>query len=148
MFRADVLLEELATHVPDIAALARRAVAEGRESDGCVLPDPDALEACPSESIDYAVMERSERIAVVPMSPQWSDLGSWDALADLAGGQAEVGAVTTIECANCYIRGEGIEVAALGVQDLIIIASERGLLILPKGRSQEVKRLLAAMPAR
>ena len=79
------------------------------------------------------------------MSPGWSDLGSWDALAELVGPGASSGPVTALECDDCYIRSDGLEIAALGVRDLIIVASGGRLLVLPRGRSQEVKRLLSAM---
>ena len=110
-----------------------------------ISPDAEAFAQCPSESIDYAVMELSSRVAVVPMSPGWSDLGSWDALALVHGTAAPVGPITTVDCESCYIRSDGLQVAALGVHDLIIVASGGRLLILPRGRSQEVKKLLSAM---
>ena len=109
------------------------------------MPALEILSDCPSESIDYAVMEHSSQVATVPMAPGWSDLGSWDALASLVGDSGTEGPVTIVDCDNCYIRSDGLEVAALGVSDLIIVASGQRLLVLPRGRSQEVKRLLAAM---
>jgi mannose-1-phosphate guanylyltransferase/mannose-1-phosphate guanylyltransferase/mannose-6-phosphate isomerase len=78
------------------------------------------------------------------MSPGWSDLGSWDALAELLQSRSH-GPITAVDCDDCYIRSDGLEVAALGVRDLIIVASGQRLLILPRGRSQEVKKLLSAM---
>jgi mannose-1-phosphate guanylyltransferase/mannose-1-phosphate guanylyltransferase/mannose-6-phosphate isomerase len=89
-------------------------------------------------------MEHSSRLAVVPMSPGWSDLGSWDALAQLLEA-SPLGPITAVDCADCYIRSDGVQVAALGIRDLIIVASGQRLLILPRGRSQEVKKLLSAM---
>jgi mannose-1-phosphate guanylyltransferase/mannose-1-phosphate guanylyltransferase/mannose-6-phosphate isomerase len=112
-----------------------------------VNPALESLSNCPSDSIDYAVMEHSSRVATVPMSPGWSDLGCWDALASMVGASGTHGPVTILDCDNCYIRSDGLEVAALGVSDLIIVASGQRLLVLPRGRSQEVKRLLAAMEA-
>jgi len=91
-------------------------------------------------------MERSSKVAVVPLSTGWSDLGSWDALAELTEGNPP-GPVTMLDCNDCYIRSDGVQVAALGVRDLIIVASGERLLILPKGRSQEVKNLLSVMEA-
>ena len=79
------------------------------------------------------------------MSPGWSDLGSWDALAAVLGSADPVGPITTVDCESCYIRSDGVQVAALGVRDLIIVASGGRLLIMPRGRSQEVKKLLSAM---
>ena len=145
LFRARTLLDEMSKFAPEIARSSRFAIATAARDGIRVLPSIDALADCPSESIDYAVMEHSDRVATVPMSPGWSDLGSWDALASLpTDGQIE-GPVTSLDCDNCYIRSDGVQVAALGVRDLIIVASGGRLLVLPRGRSQEVKKLLSAM---
>lgn len=145
LFRAGTLLEEADRTCPLIAETGRRAVAEGCRNGIRIVPDADLLASCPSESIDYAVMEHSTRVAVVPMSPGWSDLGSWDALATMTDGASHVGPITALDCESCYIRSDGVQVAALGVRDLIIVASGGRLLIVPRGRSQEVKKLLSAM---
>jgi mannose-1-phosphate guanylyltransferase len=144
LFRADNFLGELSKFAPGIAASAGRAVAAGTCEGIRVLPDRDALHDCPGQSVDYAVMEHSSQVAVVPMAAGWSDLGSWDALADLAPMDGD-NDIVLIDCDNCYVRSDGFQVAALGVSDLIIVATEGGILILPRGRSQEVKRLLAKM---
>ena len=145
LFRAEAFLAEAAQTCPSICEAALRALTIAERSGIRVLPDKAALAACPSESIDYAVMEHSSRVAVVPMSPGWSDLGSWDALAAVLGSADPVGPITTVDCESCYIRSDGVQVAALGVRDLIIVASGGRLLIMPRGRSQEVKKLLSAM---
>ena len=79
------------------------------------------------------------------MAPGWSDLGSWDALAAMVGTASPIGPITTVDCESCYIHSDGVQVAVLGVRDLIIVASGKRLLIVPRGRSQEVKKLLSAM---
>ena len=145
LFQAQSLLDEMMLHAPEICRAAVAAVGN-REVEGIRLQaDAAALADCPNLSIDYAVMESSEHVAVVPMAPGWSDLGSWDALASLVGSGESGGPVTALDCDSCFIRTDGLQVAALGVRDLIIVASGGRLLILPKGRSQEVKRLLLAM---
>jgi len=144
LFRAGTFLEEVRLHAPAIAAAAERAIELGRIEDNSIIADGDAFDACPSMSVDYAVMEHSSRVVVVPISPGWSDLGSWDALAQLLESAAH-GPITALECDDCYIRSDGLQVAALGIRDLIIVASGQRLLILPRGRSQEVKKLLSAM---
>ena len=144
-FRAGTLLAELTKFAPEIANAARMAVATATREGIRVMPAMESLSGCPSESIDRAVMEHSSRVAVVPMSPGWSDLGSWDALASLVGNAGSEGPVTVLDCDNCYIRSDGLRVAALGVSDLIIVASGQQVLVLPRGRSQEVKLLLSAM---
>ena len=145
LFRAGTLLAEAHKVAPEIVEMASLAIQAGKRDGIRITPDPQLLANCPSESIDTAVMERCDRIAVVPMSPGWSDLGSWDALAALVNDGAPIGPITTVDCESCYIRSDGLQVAALGVRDLIIVASGERLLILPRGRSQEVKRLLVAM---
>jgi mannose-1-phosphate guanylyltransferase/mannose-1-phosphate guanylyltransferase/mannose-6-phosphate isomerase len=146
LFAAGTFLDELAIHAPLIATAAEAAITKAERQGKRILADAVSLEDCPSESVDYAVMEHSARLAVVPMSPGWSDLGSWDALAELLEARSH-GPITTLECDDCYIRSDGVQVAALGVRDLIIVASGQRLLILPRGRSQEVKKLLSAMEA-
>jgi mannose-1-phosphate guanylyltransferase/mannose-1-phosphate guanylyltransferase/mannose-6-phosphate isomerase len=146
LFRVGTLLEEAVRVAPAIAAFAQEAIRAANRDGIRLTPDVQVLSECPSESIDYAVMEHARNVAVVPMSPGWSDLGSWDALADLVGPTGSTdGPVTVLDCSDCYIRSGGLEVAALGLRDLIVVASGERLLILPRGRSQEVKRLLTAM---
>jgi mannose-1-phosphate guanylyltransferase/mannose-1-phosphate guanylyltransferase/mannose-6-phosphate isomerase len=145
LFRAGTFLEEVKTHAVAIADATSRAVAAAERNGNHLIPELTALSECPSESVDYAVMEHSSRVAVVPMSPGWSDLGSWDALAELVEAPQGLGPITALDCNDCYIRSDGLQVAALGVRDLIIVASGQRLLILPRGRSQEVKKLLSAM---
>mgnify|MGYP002336061776 CR=1 FL=1 len=147
LFQAAALIEEAARIAPEIARCAEEAIRAADREGIRIIPGLDALSECPSESIDYAVMEHAADVAVVPMSPGWSDLGSWDALAGLVG-DASQGPVTVLDCTDCYIRSDGLEVAALGVRDLIIVASGHRLLVLPRGRSQEVKGLLTAMESR
>lgn len=145
LFQAETFLDEVASVCPEIGRSAQAAVALGKTAGLRVSPDAAFLAECPSESIDYAVMERSTRVAVVPMSPGWSDVGSWDALAGIPAASTSGEFVTALDCTNCYIRSDGVQVAALGVRDIIVVAAGNRLLILPKGRSQEVKRLLAEM---
>ena len=115
-----------------------------------VIPAAEAFLSARSESIDYAVMEKAERVAVVPVEMGWSDVGSWDALHAIsacdASNNACRGDVVAIDTANCLVRaGEGKKVALVGVSDLIVVVDGDDVLILPCGRSQEVKRVLAAM---
>jgi len=145
LFRAETFMDEVMLHAPAIGAAAKRAAEEGGRRGRHIVANLEHLMECPSESVDYAVMEKSSRVAVVPMSPGWSDLGSWDALAALVGGSPRQGPITAVDCDDCYFHSDGLQVAALGVRDLIIVASGQRLLILPRGRSQEVKKLLSAM---
>jgi mannose-1-phosphate guanylyltransferase/mannose-1-phosphate guanylyltransferase/mannose-6-phosphate isomerase len=145
LFRASTILEQAEILAPAIASAARAAISKAKREGLRILPDPEIFAECPSESVDYAIMEHSPAVAVVPMSAGWSDLGSWDAVAGLTSRGLPAGPITAVDCESCYFLSDGIEVAALGVRDLIIVASGGRLLILPRGRSQEVKKLLSAM---
>ena len=149
LFRADIYLGALAVHEPDILVACQRAMAQARTENRRVFPDAEAFAASPAESIDVAVMEKATRVAVVPVDMGWSDLGSWDALHGISdvddAGNAHHGEVIAIETANCLIRSDGIRIATVGVEDLIVVASGNNVLILPRGRSQEVKKLIEAM---
>ena len=150
LFRADAFLGALAVHEPDMLAAAQRAVAAARHQGSRILPDETAFAASPSESIDYAVMEKAERVAVVPVAMGWSDVGSWDALHTLGSdedGHAHHGDVIALDTKNCLLRSDGIRIAAVGVHDLIVVASGNDVLILPRGQSQDVKRIVEAMKA-
>ncbi|MDY0960256.1 mannose-1-phosphate guanylyltransferase/mannose-6-phosphate isomerase [Sphingomonas sp. CFBP8993] len=149
LFRADRYLEELGQHAPEMLIAAEKAVREAKRDGKRIWPDEVAFAACPSDSIDYAVMERAERVAVVPVAMGWNDVGSWDALhaiSELDGfGNAHRGEVLAIDTKNCLIRTDRVRVAAVDVQDLIVVASGDDILILPRGRSQDVKKLIEAM---
>ena len=149
LFRADAFLGALAVHAPDILHAAQQAMLAATHEGARVHPDAQAFAASPSDSIDYAVMEKAPRVAVVPVSMGWSDLGSWDALHELSdcdgAGNACKGEVVAIETENCLVQADGVRVALVGVTDLIVVANGKDVLVLPRGRSQEVKKLIEAM---
>jgi mannose-1-phosphate guanylyltransferase/mannose-1-phosphate guanylyltransferase/mannose-6-phosphate isomerase len=130
-----------------------QAIGNARREGTRVFPDATSFAAAPSDSIDYAVMEKAERVAVVAVSMGWSDLGSWDALHEISARDAEGnahgaqgdGEVIAIDTKNCLVRSDGARIALVGVEDLIVVASGNDILILPRGRSQEVKALIEAM---
>ncbi len=149
LFRAEAFLGALAVHAPDILHAAQQAMLNATGEGARIHPEPAAFAASPADSIDYAVMEKAERVAVVPVSMGWSDLGSWDALHDLsacdAAGNACKGDVVAIETENCLVQADGVRVALVGVTDLIVVANGSDVLVLPRGRSQEVRKLIEAM---
>lgn len=148
LFRADAYLDALGQFASDMLAAVRQSHDQARRDGNHVHPDADAFTAAPSDSIDYAVMERAEHVAVMPVSCGWSDLGSWDALHAIGGqdaaGNQIVGDVVAENVTNVLIRSDGVSVAISGVSDIIVIASGNDVLILPRGQSQDVKRILAA----
>ncbi|NJS13236.1 MAG: mannose-1-phosphate guanylyltransferase/mannose-6-phosphate isomerase [Sphingopyxis sp.] len=152
LLRANRLLDELTQHGVAMLAACRNALIDGESDPRFIRPDAKAFAACPSDSIDYAVMERAERVAVVPVSCGWSDVGSWDALAELgphdAHGNRLSGDVISIDTTNSLVLADGMTVTLAGVSDLIVVASGSHVMIVPRGQSQDVKRIVEAMKAR
>ncbi|WP_017671611.1 mannose-1-phosphate guanylyltransferase/mannose-6-phosphate isomerase [Blastomonas sp. AAP53] len=152
LMRADRYLAELAEHAPEMDRTARAALDGVDLSDRYIRPHADRFAACPSDSIDYAVMERATQVAIVPVACGWSDVGSWDALAEIGtpddAGNTLSGDVVVLDTRNSHIHADGITVTASGIDDLIIIANGRHVMIVPKGRSQDVKALVAELKAR
>ena len=151
LFPVALYLAELGRLRPDMLATCRAALAKARADSDFVRLDQAAFTACPSDSIDYAVMEHTEKAAVVPVAMGWSDLGSWDALWELgdkdARGNALSGNVVAEATQNCYLRSEAGLVAAIGVEDLVVVATDDAIMVAPKGRTQEVKELVARLRA-
>jgi mannose-1-phosphate guanylyltransferase len=143
LFRTDVYLGALAVEAPDILAAAQSAIASAKRTATKIYPDAAAFAASPSDSIDYAVMEKAARVAVAPVAMGWSDVGSWDALHELGGkdegGNATIGDVRLSEASGNLIHAYGIRVSVHGVDDLIIVANGKEVLILPRGSSQKVR---------
>lgn len=143
MFRARAFLGELRRHAPEIHEACRAAMSGAEREAGRIRPDASALESCPSTSIDYAVMERSDRIAVVPIELDWSDVGSWAAIYDLAAKDSSGNAVddgsVTLGSRGCLIRSTGPSVVAIGVEDLVVIATPDHVLVVPRSEAQRVR---------
>jgi mannose-1-phosphate guanylyltransferase/mannose-6-phosphate isomerase len=152
LFRANRMLQEMQRFRPDIAEAARGSVRRGSPAgEDALLLDVDAFAACPSDSIDYAVMEKADRIAVARMDAGWSDLGSWEAVWEASGpddkGNATSGDVVLQEASGCLVRTDGPIVTVRGVEDLVVVVSDGAVLVLPRERSQEVKHLVEALKA-
>ncbi len=147
LFRADALLAQAARHAPMIYEWSVQAITQAERRGVCILPSLEDLEDCPNMSIDYAVMERSDRVAMVPLKAAWSDVGSWDALAELHPDNANDLSVITLGSGNCYVRSDGLKVALLGVHDLVVVVSGDQLLIMKRGHSQNIRQLAARAAA-
>ena len=149
LFRADRYLEVLQREAPAMVEAARASMNGARREGARIYPDADAFSASPSDSIDYAVMEKAQRVAVVPVVMGWSDVGSWDALHAIsesdAGNNVVEGDAVVLDSRNCLVRSDGLRVAMAGCDDLIVVASGNNVLVVPRGRSQDVKLLLEAM---
>lgn len=147
---AGTLLAELAAHAPDVLAAARAGVAEAARDLGFVRLGA-AFAGAPSISIDHAVMERTALAAVVPCDPGWSDVGSWDALWDIAAkdadGNATAGPVTVLGSRNCYVRSEGILAAVVGLQDVVLVVTDDAVLACHRDQAQDVKAIVTRLKA-
>jgi mannose-1-phosphate guanylyltransferase/mannose-6-phosphate isomerase len=151
LFPAALYVSELEQLRPDMLESCRRALSGARCDDDFVRLDKAAFAECPADSVDYAVMERTARAAVVPVRMGWSDLGSWVALWDAAQKDADcnalVGNVVAEDAKNCYLRSEAGLVAALGVEDLVVVATKDAVMLAPRDRAQDVRSLVARLVA-
>lgn len=152
LFHAGVYLDALARHAPDIESACRAAWSRSSRAGQRVTPDSERFAAVPSLSVDVAVMERADRVAVMPVEMGWSDLGSWEAVYDLLdkdeAGNCVTGDGVVPGSRGCLVRSDGPAVVALGVTDLVIVATERSVLVVPRGESQKVKDAIDALKAR
>jgi mannose-1-phosphate guanylyltransferase/mannose-1-phosphate guanylyltransferase/mannose-6-phosphate isomerase len=151
LFRADAFLEALRLHAPQVLEAASAAM-DGLEKGVRIAPRAAAFAASPSISVDHAVMEKAERIAVVPLDIGWSDVGSWEALhalseTDARGNSADEKAIL-IDSSGCLVRSEGPTVVAIGVEDLVVVATRDHVLIVPRSQSQRVREAVAAIERR
>jgi mannose-1-phosphate guanylyltransferase/mannose-6-phosphate isomerase len=133
LFPPELLLAEMARFEPAIAAAAEAAVANARRSGSTVFLDAAAFEKAPAKSIDYAVMERTDKCWVVPARFRWSDLGTWDALRDIgdadSAGNVTEGPVEIDHVRNSYVRSDGPLTAVIGVDDVVVVAMNDAVLV-------------------
>lgn len=149
LFHPDVMLDELNAFAPDVLSASRAALAAAKQDGQTYQLDSAAFSACSGESVDYAVMEKTSKAAVYgPVDCGWSDIGSWQVIAELAE-TAHTGDVIALDTENCYIRAdEGRLIAAVGVSDLIIVAHENTVLIMPASEAQRVKDVVEQLKDR
>jgi mannose-1-phosphate guanylyltransferase / mannose-6-phosphate isomerase len=149
LFPALLLLNELERLRPDIVAACRQALAAANRDADFVRLGKEAFAACATESIDYAVMEHTQHAAVVPVAMGWSDVGSWDALWEIsakdAAGNSIAGNVVAEDTRNCYLRSEAGLLAAIGVEDLVVVVTGDAVMLAPRNRTQEVRQLVARL---
>ena len=155
-FTAATLLAEMQRHCPDILAATRQALEQARsaESQGMrqIELDRAAFERVPKNSIDYALMEKSRAVAVVPCAIGWSDIGSWKAVSDLtpadAHGNRLEGDVIVEGASDCYVRADGRVVGVVGARGLVIVDTADALLVASRESCQDVKQVYAQLKAR
>ncbi|KTD24299.1 mannose-1-phosphate guanylyltransferase [Legionella lansingensis] len=154
-FMAGTMLAEMELHCPDILFKTKTCIELSRTAKGTGFTqlelDSQTFDDVPDISIDYAVIEKSTAIAVVPCNIGWSDIGSWNALGDLidpdAMGNRIEGEAHLHDVANCYIRSDSRLLCALGVDNLFIIDTPDALLVADKSRAQEIKHIYAKLKA-
>ena len=146
VFTAETMIEELQVHAPDVLAAVRRALEGAAEDLDFIRLRADAFASAPDISLDYAVAERTARIAVVPAELRWSDVGSWSALWDLgekdASGNVAVGDVLLEGSTHCYARSDGILTAVVGLKDAVVVVTEDAVLAMHRDRAQDVKKIV------
>jgi len=156
LFRAAVLLSELKRLEPEMAASVDAAVATASNDLGFVRLESSAFSRATQKSIDYAVMERTDLAAVALGDFLWSDIGSWDALYDIAppdsksrdaAGNVLQGSVVTMDAKGCVVHSNDRLTAVVGVNDLVVVSTSDAVMVIPRARAQEVRELVDKLKA-
>jgi len=151
LFRASRYLGELARLQPAMHATCRTALERARRDEDFVRLDHASFSACPSDSIDYAVMEKTTHAAVLPVSVGWNDMGSWSALWQVAeqdgDGNAHRGDVIARHCRNTMAWGDSRLVALLGLEDVMVVDTADAVLVAHRSKIQDVKSIVSALKA-
>jgi mannose-1-phosphate guanylyltransferase/mannose-6-phosphate isomerase len=127
------------------------SVANATDDLGFLRLDPAGFARAPQKSIDYAVMEKTERAAVITGDFRWSDIGSWDALFEITPrdveGNVVQGEVVTMDARNCIVHSDGRLTTMIGVEDLVVVSTSDAVMVVPRARAQEVRELTAKLKA-
>ena len=146
VFRAGVLIDELGRHAPQILAAAREALVKARRDADFVRLDADAFARAPNISLDYAIMEKTDRAAVVPCDIGWSDVGAWSALWQICDQDAQdnvlLGDVIVHDSSGSYVHSRRRLTALVGVRDLVVVDTDDAVLVADKSRAQDVKAVV------
>jgi mannose-1-phosphate guanylyltransferase/mannose-6-phosphate isomerase len=146
LFKASRYLEELGKHAPKMLEAAKAAVAAAKSDLDFLRVDAEAFAKSPSDSIDYAVMEKTDAAAVVPLDAGWSDVGSWSSLHEAldrdGSGNALRGDVLTVDTEGSFVMAESRLVATVGLRDHVVVETKDAVLVAPKDRVQDVKKLV------
>ena len=152
LFSADTYLTELKNHQAEIYNACKQAMAHEQHDMDFIRVDQDAFHTCPADSIDYAVMEKTQHAMVVPLDAGWSDIGSWSSLWEVhdkdAQGNSVQGDVLLHDAANNLVVSENRLVSVVGVEDLIVVESKDAVLVMHKDKSQEVKHIVDQLKAK
>lgn len=150
-FKAGCFLRELEKFNPQMLKVCQEALAAAQVDLDFTRLDKDIFLTCPSDSIDYAVMEKTDKAAVIPLDAGWNDVGSWSALWDVTAkdevGNAIKGDVLTIDTHNSFIHSSSKLVAVIGVQDLVVVETDDAVMVAAKDRVQDVKAIVDQLKA-
>ena len=148
-FAAGRVIREFEMHAPDIHAAAVKCWEATGRNGAMTEIDPDTFSEVPDNSFDYAVLEKSDAVAVVPSDFGWSDIGSWNAVSDLvspdAAGNRVLGEALLLDVSDTYIQSEGRMVAAIGLDSLLIVDTPDALLVADRRRDQDVKHMVGQL---
>ncbi|WP_182026363.1 mannose-1-phosphate guanylyltransferase/mannose-6-phosphate isomerase [Vibrio rotiferianus] len=146
MFKASRYLEELKLHRPDIYSVCEQAMKTKTGDLDFTRISEDIFNECPSDSIDYAVMEKTQDAVVIPLDAQWSDVGAWSALWDISekdsAGNVRKGDIIVHNSTNSYFNAEQKVIAAVGVDNLVVIETKDAVLVANKDQVQDVKEIV------
>jgi len=152
MFQAHTFIDELTTHAPNIVTSVNNAVNNAVQDLDFIRLEKQAFESSSSDSIDYALMEKSDNVVVVPLDAQWNDIGAWSALYDIGtkdvNGNVITGDVITQDTTNTYINANHHMVATIGVDNLIIVDTPDATFIATQDKAQEVKSIVESLQAK
>jgi mannose-1-phosphate guanylyltransferase/mannose-1-phosphate guanylyltransferase/mannose-6-phosphate isomerase len=146
------MLAALAQHAPGVLAAATEALEGVARGGRRISPAAEPFSSAPAISVDRGVMEKSDRVAVVPVAMGWSDVGSWDSLYEQGSrdkaGNSIAGDVLALDVDGCLLRSEGPLLVAIGVSDLIVVATKDALVVVPRGDSQRISEAYALLERR
>ena len=151
LFRCSRYLEELQRHDPDIYDTCQLALSRSKADLEFIRIDPGSFECCPDNSIDYAVMEKTDRACVVPLAAGWNDVGSWSALWDVqdkdSNGNSHAGDVVMQDSHNCLAHSQSKLVTLVGLEDVVVVETKDAVMVAHKDRVQDVKQLVNTLTA-
>ncbi len=146
LFKASVYLSELGALAPEMLTTCEKALADSIQDLDFVRLCPEAFAQCPSDSIDYAVMEKTDKCVMVSMDADWSDLGSWSAMYDAKDKDRDnnvlVGDVIALDTKNSYLHAETRLLAAVGLDNIVAVETADTIFVAPKDKTQDVKKLV------
>lgn len=147
LFAPNTMINAFKAYAPDILKSCQDTLAKTPQDNKTLKLDPDCFSKCPSESIDYAIMEHARNVGLIaPVDIGWNDIGSWSALYDLTksgDSNAIAGEAIAIDCTNSILRSSGPLIAGVGLEDFIVVATQDAVLVMPKDRAQDVKTVIA-----